>query len=189
MVRKNNASAKMNRRKLFTFLALFGVTNVRARVSAASQTTTTNEHGEHFVWKGVVMEIPVSIEIQSSKFEANQHEIDLKLARVDGYPCLNCLGPENANIHIQSMKVTWGDKILNIKKGVYSSVFEPLLNASKDAAPGDEFPLDVVLVFPSDTTESIFMTMPCGGSAQTFLVGFYINKNDIVDRFTLRHVL
>lgn len=141
-----------------------------------------------FLWKGIIGERAVEIELQSGAFVESQHTVRDGWW-VDGYPCPHGIGPGNSHHHLRSCQISWGGKELPLQQNIFTSVFEPALNAPEDTFLNAEIPMNVVSVFPSDSGESVIITVPCLGSAQSMLIAFTISRQGKVFRSTIAHTL
>lgn len=166
--------------------------SLKNAVGAITQTSLELEMGcQRFNWKGSVGGSIVEIEIESAIFDSKKFKFEKAqpIDTVDGHPCLETSFLDNNKTHINRMSVKWSGKDLNLKRGAYTSMFKPRLDAGKDDVPSNEFDTENVRIYRGDDNQAIFVTVPTVASAQFWVAGFIITKTGYISRFTIIHTL
>jgi hypothetical protein len=140
-----------------------------------------------FEWEGKIGGDAVNIILKVGPYIPKKSDTD---CMVDHYPTPQGIVAANSGTHINFCFVKWGKKMLPISQNIFTSVFQPCLDSEDDPTLlAGELSTNKVGVFPSDSGDSLVLTIPSISSAQEQVNMFTITNEGKVYRSTVIHVL
>ena len=130
----------------------------------------------------------VKVTIRMGELDPSAHKIERRdgaISTVDGH-LAKFAEPRNGRMkpHITGWEIQWGDRRVEIPKGVYTSVFLPYLKGpAKDL--DDAMRNGELWIGPSEDGTSLLVIMMCGFDAQHERLAFVITKEGRAHRFSL----
>ena len=178
----------MRRRNFIATVSIFMVPPyLSAEATKPDEFSSSRKLAKEFLWRKKINDKDVEIKLTSGDYIPKISDGDWV---VDEYPTPRGLGAAGSKTHLQSCSVKWGKLELPIPQNVFTSVFEPRLESDADPTElASELPTHVVGVFPSETGDSLLLTIPSIASAQQQVNVFTITSEGKVYRSTVIHVV